>query len=46
MRILRHAQIAITIEAYTEVPDDTTTAVLKQLTDAPTGLPPVEGELR
>jgi integrase len=46
MRILRHAQTAITIEAYTEVPDDITTAALKQLTDIPAGLPPVEGELR
>ena len=33
MAILRHAQIAITMEVYTEVPDAVTRAALKQLGD-------------
>ena len=33
MAILRHAQIAITMEVYTEVPDEMTRAALKQLGD-------------
>ncbi len=33
MAILRHAQIAITMEVYTEVPDEVTRAALKQLGD-------------
>ena len=34
MRILRHAQIAMTMEVYTEVPDDITRAALKKLGDS------------
>ena len=33
MAILRHAQIAITMEIYTEVPDEVTRAALKRLGD-------------
>ena len=33
MAILRHAQISITMEVYTEVPDDVTRAALKRLGD-------------
>jgi integrase len=33
MAILRHAQIAITMEVYTEVPDEVTRAALKRLGD-------------
>lgn len=33
MQILRHAQIAITMEVYTEVPDEVTRAALKRLSD-------------
>jgi integrase len=33
MQILRHAQIAITMEIYTEVPDAVTRAALKRLGD-------------
>jgi hypothetical protein len=33
MAILRHTQIAITMEVYTEVPDEVTRAALKQLGD-------------
>jgi hypothetical protein len=35
MQILRHSKIAITMEIYTMVPDKTTFAVLKRLSDAP-----------
>jgi integrase len=45
MRILRHARIAMTMEVYTEVPDDITRAALKQLGDSLAGpqppIPPV-----
>ena len=34
MRILRHAQIAMTMEVYTEVPDEITRAALKKLGDS------------
>ena len=34
MRILRHAQIAMTMEVYTEVPDDLTRDALKKLGDS------------
>ena len=34
MRILRHAQISMTMEVYTEVPDDITRAALKKLGDS------------
>jgi hypothetical protein len=33
MQILRHAQISITMEIYTEVPDEVTRAALKRLGD-------------
>ena len=33
MQILRHAQIAITMEIYTQVPDKVTRAALKRLSD-------------
>jgi len=33
MQILRHARIAITMEIYTEVPDEVTRAALKRLSD-------------
>jgi hypothetical protein len=33
MQILRHAQISITMEIYTEVPDEATRAALKRLGD-------------
>ena len=33
MAILRHAQISITMEVYTEVPDEVTRAALKSLGD-------------
>lgn len=39
MQILRHAQIAITMEIYTEVPDEATRAALKRLGDQ-LGTPP------
>ena len=34
MRILRHAKIAMTMEAYTQVPDEITRAALKKLGDS------------
>jgi hypothetical protein len=34
MQILRHSKIAITMEIYTMMPDKTTRAVLKRLSDA------------
>ena len=34
MRILRHAQISMTMEVYTEIPDDITRAALKKLGDS------------
>ena len=40
MRILRHAQISMTMEVYTEVPDKITRAALKKLGDSLTGEPP------
>jgi integrase len=46
MRILRHAQVTTTIDAYTDIPGAMTTAALNRLADSPSGLPPVEGELR
>jgi integrase len=42
MRILRHAQIAMTMEVYTEVPDEITRAALKKLGDSLGGQPPAE----
>jgi integrase len=33
MRILRHSKIAITMEIYTKVPDDTTRDALRRLGD-------------
>jgi hypothetical protein len=33
MQILRHAQISITMEIYTEVPDKATRDALKRLSD-------------
>ena len=44
MRILRHAQIAMTMEVYTEVPDDITRAALKQLGDSLGGPLPDQAE--
>lgn len=44
MRILRHAQIAMTMEVYTEVPDDITRAALKQLGDSLGGPSPDQAE--
>jgi integrase len=44
MRIRRHAQIAMTMEVYTEIPDDVTRAALKKLGDSLSGLPPVTPE--
>ena len=40
MRILRHAQISMTMEVYTEVPDKITRAALKKLGDSLAGQPP------
>jgi integrase len=40
MRILRHAQIAMTMEVYTEVPDEITRDALKKLGDSLGGPPP------
>ena len=40
MRILRHAQISMTMEVYTEVPDKITRAALKKLGDSLGGEPP------
>jgi len=34
MRILRHAQISMTMDVYTEIPDDITRAALKKLGDS------------
>jgi integrase len=34
MQILRHTKMAITMEIYTMVPDNTTRAALKRLSDA------------
>lgn len=45
MRILRHAQISMTIEVYTEVPDDVTHAALRKLAESLGGLPPVLPDL-
>ena len=45
MRILRHAQIAMTMEVYTEVPDEVTRAALKKLGDSLGGLPPAQQDL-
>lgn len=42
MRILRHSQIAMTMEVYTEVPDEITRAALKKLGDSLGGQPPAE----
>jgi hypothetical protein len=33
MRILRHSKIAVTMEIYTEVPDDSTRDALRRLGD-------------
>ena len=48
MRILRHAQISMTMEVYTEVPDKITRAALKKLGDSlggqPAAAPPVTGQ--
>ena len=40
MRILRHAQISMTMEVYTEVPDEITRDALKKLGDSLGGPPP------
>jgi len=45
MRILRHAQIAMTMEVYTEVPDAVTRAALKKLGDSLSGPPPTQRDL-
>ena len=42
MRILRHAKIAMTMEVYTQVPDEITRAALKKLGDSLGGLPHAE----
>jgi len=42
MRILRHAKIAMTMEVYTQVPDEITRAALKKLGDSLDGLPHTE----
>jgi integrase len=42
MRILRHAKIAMTMEVYTQVPDEITRAALKKLGDSLDGLPHAE----
>jgi integrase len=47
MQILRHSKIAITMEIYTMVPDKTTRAALKQLSDAlgsPDATPPDDAD--
>jgi integrase len=47
MRILRHSKISITMEIYTMVPDKTTIAALKRLSDAlgaPDAMPPDEAD--
>ena len=48
MRILRHAQISMTMEVYTEVPDKITRAALKKLGDSlggePLAAPAVHGQ--
>ena len=48
MRILRHAQISMTMEVYTEVPDKITRAALKKLGDSlggqPPATPPADGQ--
>jgi integrase len=47
MRILRHSKISITMEIYTMVPDRTTIAALKRLSDtlsAPDAAPPDDTE--
>jgi hypothetical protein len=33
MQILRHSRIALTMEIYTQVPDEVTRAALKRLSD-------------
>ena len=45
MRITQHAQIAMTIEVYAEVPDAVTRAALKKLADSLGGLPPAQQDL-
>jgi integrase len=45
MRILRHAQIAMTMEVYTEDPGAVTRAALKELGDSLSGLPPAQRDL-
>jgi hypothetical protein len=40
MRILRHSKIAVTMEIYTEVPDDTTRDALRRLGDTLNGQEP------
>lgn len=45
MRILRHAQISMTMEVYTEIPDEVTRAALKKLGDSLIGLPPTQQDL-
>jgi integrase len=44
MRILRHAKIAMTMEVYTQVPDQITRAALKKLGDTLGGLPAEEDQ--
>ena len=45
MRILRHTQIAMTMEVYTEVPGAVTRAALKKLGESLSGLPPAQRDL-
>ncbi len=42
MQILRHAHIAMTTEAETQVPDEITRAALKKLSDGPDSTPPAQ----
>jgi hypothetical protein len=44
MAIIRHAQIAITMEIYTEVPDEVTRAALKRLGDQLSPHEPLQGD--
>ena len=44
MRILRHARIAMTAEAYTEVADESTRAALPEFADSLHGTPPAQRE--
>ena len=41
MQILRHSQIAVTMQVYSEVPSEATRDALKRLGQASTGLAPL-----